>query len=124
MLEKVCQLRKKYKTALLSNYSDVLRSLLETHWNVDGAFDEIIISWEVKMIKPQPEIFDYTLNKLHVTKEEAVLIDDRIINIRGAREYGMHAIYFNNQDQGLAELNRLLNSHNSGLKRLEDIIVE
>ena len=56
------------------------------------------------MIKPQPQIFDYTLKKLHVSKEEAVLIDDRIVNIRGALEYGLHAIHFKNRDQGLSRI--------------------
>ena len=124
MLERVCQLRKKYKTALLSNYSDVLRSLLETYWKVDGAFDEIIISWEIKMIKPQPEIFDYTLKKLNVLKEEAVLIDDRITNVRGALDYGLHVIHFKEPAQGLAELDRLIIANSSDFKQPENIVVE
>ena len=124
MLNAVREYRRNYKTALLSNYSDGLRPRLSKQWDVSGAFDEIVISWEVKMIKPQPQIFDYTLNKLHVSKEEAVLIDDRIVNIRGAQEYGLHAIHFKNRDQGLAELNRLLDAHNSGFKRLKNIILE
>lgn len=124
MLNAVREYRRNYKTALLSNYSDGLRPKLSNQWDVSGAFDEIIISWEIKMIKPQPQIFDYTLNKLHVSRDEAVLIDDRIVNIRGAVEYGMHAVHFKNRDQGLAELNRLLEAHNSGFKRLENVIVE
>ena len=79
MLERVRQYRKKFKSAMLSNYSEVLHPMLETRWNVDGAFDEIIISWEVKMIKPDPAIFNLALEKLNVAKDEAVLMDDRIL---------------------------------------------
>jgi len=124
MLNAVREYRKHFKTAMLSNYSDGLRPRLAKEWDVSGAFDEIVISWEIKMIKPQPQIFDYTLNKLHVKKDEAVLIDDRIVNIRGAQEYGLHTVHFKNPDQGLAELDKLIAAQNSGFRQLENIAVE
>ena len=108
MLERIRQYHKKFKTAMLSNYSEVLRPMLETCWNVDGAFDEIIISWEVKMIKPDPAIFDLTLGKLNVAKDEAVLIDDRIVNIRGAEKYGLYTVHFRNKQQGLNDLEEII----------------
>jgi putative hydrolase of the HAD superfamily len=111
LLGKIIEYRKKYKTAILSNYSDILREMLETRWRVDGAFDEIIISWEEKLIKPDPRIFKLTLQRLGVEKEEAVLIDDRIVNIIGAQKFGLHTIYFKTKDQALAELENLLDQH-------------
>lgn len=111
LLGKIIKYRETYKTAILSNYSDVLRKLLETHWRVDGAFDEIIISWEEKLIKPDPRIFNLTLQRLGVEKEEAVLIDDRIVNIRGAQKFGLHTVYFQTKDQALADLEALLDHH-------------
>lgn len=108
LLEKICQYRRKYKTALLSNYSEVLRPMLETRWKVDGAFDEIIISWEVKLVKPDPRIFDLTLDRLGVSRDQAVLIDDREVNIQGASEYGMHTLLFKSKQQALNELEKIL----------------
>jgi FMN phosphatase YigB (HAD superfamily) len=124
LLDQVRQYHKRFKSAMLSNFSEALRSLLETRWNVEGAFDEIIISWEVKMIKPQPQIYDYTLKKLHVAKEEAVLIDDRIVNIRGALDFGMHAIHYKNRSQAIADLEKLISANNMGYKKLESAIAE
>jgi epoxide hydrolase-like predicted phosphatase len=124
MLKAVRNYRKRFKTAMLSNYSDGLRPRLENQWDVSGAFDEIIISWEIKMIKPHPNIFDYTLKKLHVSKEEAVLIDDRIVNTRGAEDYGMHTVHFKTRDQAINDLEKLIASNNTGVKRFENIIVE
>jgi len=124
MLETIHNYRRYFKTALLSNYADTLRPALESIWDIGSAFDEIIISWEIKMIKPQPEIFDYTLKKLHVSKDEAVLVDDRILNIRGALEYGMHAVHFKNRDQAISEIEKLISTNNSGLMRQENLIVE
>jgi len=112
LLKKVKDFRKNYKTALLSNYSDILRRMLETRWRVDGAFDEIIISWEEKIIKPDPRIFDLTLNRLGVKKDEAILIDDRIVNIEGAQKYGLSTVYFKSKDQALADLHLLLDNQN------------
>ncbi len=125
MIKAVREYHKRFKTALLSNYSDSLRSSLENHWDVSGAFDEIIISWEIKMIKPNPDIFDYTLKKLRVSKEEAVLIDDRIVNIRGAADYGMHAIHFKTREKALADLDKLIAVNNRmGMNRLESMTAE
>lgn len=111
LLGRIIKYRKKYKTAILSNYSDVLREMLETRWRVDGAFDEIIISWEEKIIKPDPRIFDLTLRRLGVEKEEAVLIDDREVNIKGAQRFGLHTVFFKSKDQALSDLEHLLQNH-------------
>lgn len=108
LLEKIIKYREKYKTAILSNYSDVLRPMLQTHWRVDGAFDEIVISWEEKIIKPDPRIFDLTLDRLGVNKEEAVLIDDREVNISGAKNFGLQTVLFKTKGQALADLNLIL----------------
>ncbi len=124
MLNAVREYRKHFRTAMLTNFADGLRPRLSNQWDVSGAFDEIIISWEIKMIKPQPQIFDYTLDKLHVRRDEAVLIDDRIVNIRGAQEYGLHAILFKNRNQALAELDHLIAGQNPACRRLENLAVE
>lgn len=108
LLEKVRQYRNRYKTAMLSNFSDILRPLLQSHWQVEGAFDEIIISWEVKLIKPQPEIFQLMLDRLDCSPQEAVLIDDRLVNIEGARQFGLHAVFHQEKQQMLQKLEHLL----------------
>ena len=108
LLEIVRQYRAVYKTALVSNYSEVLRPMLETRWRVDDAFDEIIISHEVGLIKPMPEMFDLALGRLGYRPHEAVLIDDRIRNIEGARAHGMRAVLFESKEQMLADLERVL----------------
>ena len=108
LLEAVRRYRAAYKTAMLSNYSDILRPMLETRWHVEGAFDEIIISWEVKLIKPEPEIFHLTLERLGCQPQEAVFIDDRLGNIQGAQELGLHTVFFSHREQALADLEGIL----------------
>jgi HAD superfamily hydrolase (TIGR01509 family) len=99
VLEDVNQYHQTYKTALLTNYSDILRSMLATSWQVDGAFDEIIISSEIHMLKPHPEIYVHTLTRLGCHADQAIFIDDRVSNLEGAKKVGLHTVQFlNRQD--------------------------
>ena len=71
--------------------------MLSGPWRMDGAFDEIVISCEIHMIKPDPAIFHYTLDKLRIDPQEAIFIDDRSVNVEGAQALGMHAFQFSNR---------------------------
>ena len=97
-------------TALLSNAIDNLRWYLEEEWNITDAFHHIIISAEVGVMKPEPEIYQLALEHVGVEAEEAVFIDDMPQNVRGAQDVGMHAIQFKSREQCLAELEVLLES--------------
>jgi putative hydrolase of the HAD superfamily len=108
LLVKIEVMRREYKTGLLSNFSNDLRPKIENEWAIGCAFDEIIISCEVGMIKPDPAIFDLMLDRLGVKANESVFIDDRIKNIDGAKEMGFHTIFFTDKDQALEELARIL----------------
>ncbi|MDK2980701.1 MAG: glucose-phosphatase [Chloroflexota bacterium] len=94
--------RQRFKTALLSNYSESLRPMLSGSWRMDGAFDEIVISSEVRMIKPDPAIFHYALDKLGIDPQEAIFIDDRAVNVESAQALGMQGIQYS----GRADMNR------------------
>jgi putative hydrolase of the HAD superfamily len=112
LLETIREYRKTYKTGAISNFSDDLRGNLESCWLVDGAFDEIIISCEVGMVKPDPRIFQLMLDRLGCDPHEAVFIDDRPKNIAGAREFGMHTVFFVSREQALSELENILKTEN------------
>jgi putative hydrolase of the HAD superfamily len=97
LVSDILNYHKQYKTALLSNFSNALRPMLNDRWRMDGTFDEIVISSEVHMIKPHPEIYRYTLQKLGCAADETIFIDDRKINIDGAQAIGMHAFQYTNR---------------------------
>ena len=75
-------------------------------------FEGMMVSALEKVSKPDPRIFDLTLNRLGVKKDEAILIDDRIVNIEGAQKYGLSTVYFKSKDQALADLHLLLGNQN------------
>ena len=97
-------LRGTFTTALLSNAWDNLRRLLQDFWKIEDIFDHIFISAELGLAKPDPKIFRYVLDTLKQDPEEIVFIDDFLENVDGAREAGIHAIHFHNQEQALADL--------------------
>lgn len=103
------RLRESYKTGLLSNaFSDLRRVVTET-WKFADAFDEMIISAEVGLVKPDPRIYHLALERLGVTPEAAVFIDDFSRNVDGARAVNLKAIHFKDPQQACAELEDLLN---------------
>lgn len=59
-----------------------------------GLFRDTVISGEVRMSKPDPEIFHYALNRFGITADRAVFIDDNAANVSAARELGITSIAF------------------------------
>lgn len=87
-------LKKNYKIGLLSNASGVyLRPILE-EYGIDDLFDADIISAEVGIIKPDPEIFKLTLGKLGTEPKETVFIDDNSYNTESASSLGIRSILY------------------------------
>ncbi len=104
LVEFIKSLQGEYQTVLLSNAWDDLRVLLEEQWMIDGIFDQIFISAEMKTYKPDPDIFQMVIESLQQHPAELVFIDDFTENIIAAREAGINAVHFKNQEQTLSEL--------------------
>ncbi len=110
LVEFIEGLRGEYTTALLSNAWDDLRSLLVNLWKIDGIFDHIFISAEVKLAKPDPRIYQHVINELQQDPSEMIFVDDFIENVKAAKAEGLHAIHFRYRDQALNELAEYLDS--------------
>lgn len=103
------RLKASFKTGLLSNNWSNLRHLIETRWKIEDAFDTLVISAEIGMIKPDPPIYQFALEQLGVQSDEVIFVDDFIENILAARNLGWRAVHFQNRDQAITELNSILN---------------
>ena len=57
-------------------------------------FEAVVVSAEVGMMKPHPEIFQYLLQHHQLHADETVFIDDHLPNIEAASALGMHTIHF------------------------------
>lgn len=82
------------RTALLSNSWG--NSYPRDTW--DGMFDDIVISGEVGLRKPEPEIFLLAAGRLELKPAECVFIDDLELNVDGARAVGMTGILHTSYD--------------------------
>jgi epoxide hydrolase-like predicted phosphatase len=108
LVDDIRQLKHDYCTAVLSNYMVVLRDRITEEWDISDAFHHLIISAEVGMMKPQPEIYQFALETIGFDPQEAVFIDDFIDNVEGARAVGIHGILFTSPKQVRTELSKLL----------------
>lgn len=103
-------LKNNYKIGLLSNASgEYLRELLHIH-DLSELFDVVVASAEVKMIKPDPEIFEHILKQLAVDANEAIFIDDNRRNVNAAERLGIKSIMFTSSEQLERELHEIIGS--------------
>ena len=97
-----------YRTGIISNAWDDVRPMIEGGWDIADAFDQIVLSAEAKLGKPDARIYHLALEKLQVSPEEAVFIDDFARNIEGAQTVGIYAIQFRTSQQVRTELDDFL----------------
>jgi len=92
-------LRSRYRCSVLSNADVSLRGRLKDELGLDHLFDDIVVSAEVGMAKPRPEIFRLAADRLGLPPEACVFVDDWDKNVDAARAVGMQAV-LHRVDQG------------------------
>ncbi len=92
---------KKAKIALFSNSLGnlALETLKKRHLTGKKFFDRIFISTKMHLAKPDKEAYRYVLKQLKVKPSEAIMVDDRIENIKPAKAIGMNGIVYKNSRQ-------------------------
>ena len=58
--------------------------------------------------KPDPRIYQLTLERVELEPEQCIFIDDMQINVDAANELGLHAVHFRETAQARAEVHSLL----------------
>ncbi len=109
LIQFIRNLRPAYKTGLLSNAWPDLRDKMENVWHIADAFDEIVISAEIGLVKPDSRIYEHILERMNIQPEEAIFVDDFQENVAGAHAVGMQTIHFQNPTQTMQELRTILN---------------
>jgi len=77
----------------------------DAHW---GVFRGIVISAEVKMVKPEARIFEHLCQAHRLVPGETVFIDDLVANTEAAARLGFRTVLFRDAAQCAIELERLL----------------
>lgn len=94
MVDYVRSFRPHYKVAMLSNIGRGVMSQLFTDVELDELFDEVVLSSDVGLTKPDPAIYQLTAKRLGLAPEECIMIDDLESNITGAKSANMQGIVF------------------------------
>jgi putative hydrolase of the HAD superfamily len=91
-VELVRRLRGDYRCSVLSNADLSLRQRLREELGVHDLFDDIVVSAEIGMAKPKPEVFRLAADRLSLTPDACVFVDDWDANVEAARGVGMQAV--------------------------------
>jgi len=107
LFEQAFKIKKQgYKIAILSDqwYLSKKALLLKQYTK---KFDEVIISCDAGMRKPNPKIYKLILKKLKLPARQTLFIDNQKWNIKPAKKLGMKTILFENNKQCFNELKKL-----------------
>ena len=108
LMETILELRKAYKTVLLSDNMDELVPIIEKQiGGFSKYFDEVVLSNVLKMVKIDGEMFRIALERINEKPEDCVFIDDRERNTKVANKLGFKTILYENNNQMKEELSGL-----------------
>ena len=83
-----------YRLFGLSNWSAEKFALVKHKYEAFNLFERIMVSGEVRLVKPDPAIFRLFLQKIQLKPEECLLIDDSVENIESAQKMGFATHHF------------------------------
>lgn len=95
---------KRYRLIALTNWSSETFPVAIKKFEFLKLFEGIVVSGEIKMLKPFEEIYNYTLAKYNLNANKSVFIDDRLSNIDGAIKCGIHGIQFESPEKLIIKL--------------------
>ena len=82
------------RVGLLSNGVREIVARIRADHDLTALFDAVVISYEVQLAKPEPEIYRVALDRLATAPGHALFVDDRLENIEAARELGIQVLHF------------------------------
>jgi len=94
----------KYKLAVISNATSQLPRFALKKSGLSKFFQVVVVSRDLGVRKPDPQIFRYTLEKLNVKPEEAIHVGDSIKHdVVGAKSVGMKAVWIKTEGEKVTE---------------------
>lgn len=95
LIDYVRQLKARgYRVACLSNGTKEWTVAVMVDHGFADLFETVILSSDLGMVKPSPEIYLHTLQTLHITAPQAIFVDDRQANVDAAVALGMQGLTF------------------------------
>jgi len=98
------------RLAILTNNVREWHDIWRTAFDIDALFEIVVDSAFEGTRKPEPRIYEITLERLGLEAGDCAFIDDVDVNVTAANELGLHGIHFRTTDQVIAELDALENA--------------
>jgi putative hydrolase of the HAD superfamily len=109
MIEVMRELKgRRLRTALLTNNVREWEPLWRSMIPIDELFEIVVDSAFVGCRKPEREIYEIVLERLGLTADACLFVDDTEINCDAARELGMKAVHFQANEQAITEIRAAL----------------
>jgi len=105
-LEKIVNV-KRFRVYMISNTDPVHMNFLNRNFPFIKIIKNKILSYKVGLLKPQKKIFEHTVKKYNLNKNETVLIDDLHANIKVAVKLGLHGIKYTTHKKFLSQFTRI-----------------
>lgn len=104
-LELIDQLRGTKRIALLSNTNVLHMQKVRREWGkstqrpMESFFDEMLLSYEVGLRKPNEEIFSFVCQHMKIAPHRTLFIDDSPQHIEGAEKIGLNTFYLKDPEE-------------------------
>jgi putative hydrolase of the HAD superfamily len=105
-LEKIVNV-KRFRVYMISNTDPVHMNFLNRNFPFIKIIKNKVLSYKVGLLKPQKKIFEHTVKKYNLNKNETVLIDDLHANIKVAVKLGLHGIKYTTHKKFLSQFTRI-----------------
>ncbi len=103
------EFKQKYKIAILSNTTNISMKQILEKFPIHELVDEIILSYEVGIQKPDPHIYALALQRLGVSADEAVMVGDSLrLDVASAESCGIKGILIDRKNKHPDYPNRIM----------------
>ena len=108
MVALIQSLRPRYKVGILSNAWSDVRKFHNAKFKLNTWVDVAVYSAEIKLLKPDPRIYQFALAQLGVPANACLFVDDALVNVQAARALGMIGVHCQNTAQTIDEIRKHL----------------
>lgn len=95
-----------YRLYGLTNWSYKVYEIIKKH-HIFRFINGYVISSEIHMLKPNPDIYYHLIQKFSVNPMECLFVDDKMENVKGAEAVGMYGVRFVSSQQLREDLRQL-----------------
>jgi len=95
------------KIGLISNAWSGMRGWISEQ-NLADLFDDITLSAEIGLVKPDARIYQHAMACLQVSPQESIFVDDTLKNVEAAQALGMHGIHFTDPELAKSEIRKFV----------------